>query len=303
MMAAPVRDSPVNVTALIPGWLTRCSPAEPSPNPCTRLKTPLRHAGIAHHLCQQRGACRSLFRRLHYHGIAARQSWRHLPRQQQERKVPRRDDSDYADGLAHGVVQRLLAVGSLGLKRFERSSLDQVGKNAKVRCGARNVQPRSQRDGLAGIRRLGPNEFVEPRLDAFGNLVQQSRALPHSPAAPFALQRPARGLDRGIDDLRPASATRAIRVPSAGLMSSNSRSLETNSPSTKFFSSGMGAAEEFRCWFRHYSILYRHNSWNSNLLDAVSLARSRRWWTRKATGRTRPNTQSRARRIRRLVAS
>ena len=40
MMAAPVRDSPVNVTALIPGWLTRYSPAEPSPNPCTRLKTP-----------------------------------------------------------------------------------------------------------------------------------------------------------------------------------------------------------------------------------------------------------------------
>src|SRR3974377_1435743 len=40
LMAAPVGDSPVNVTALISGWLTRYSPVEPSPNPCTRLKTP-----------------------------------------------------------------------------------------------------------------------------------------------------------------------------------------------------------------------------------------------------------------------
>src|SRR5689334_3284234 len=40
MMAEPVADSPVKATASTSGWLTSASPAEPGPNPCTRLKTP-----------------------------------------------------------------------------------------------------------------------------------------------------------------------------------------------------------------------------------------------------------------------
>ena len=40
MMAAPVRDSPVKVTASMPGWVVSASPAEPGPKPCTTLNTP-----------------------------------------------------------------------------------------------------------------------------------------------------------------------------------------------------------------------------------------------------------------------
>ena len=40
MMAAPVRDSPVKVTASMPGWRVSASPAEPGPKPCTTLNTP-----------------------------------------------------------------------------------------------------------------------------------------------------------------------------------------------------------------------------------------------------------------------
>src|SRR6266545_3718511 len=36
----PVADSPVNVIASTPGCLVSASPADPGPNPCTRLNTP-----------------------------------------------------------------------------------------------------------------------------------------------------------------------------------------------------------------------------------------------------------------------
>src|ERR1700722_4850941 len=37
IMAAPVADSPVNVTAATPGCFVKNSPAEPGPKPCTTL--------------------------------------------------------------------------------------------------------------------------------------------------------------------------------------------------------------------------------------------------------------------------
>ena len=54
MIALPVADSPVNVIASTPGCRVRNSPAESGPKPCTRLNTPVGHAGGGHHLGQQR---------------------------------------------------------------------------------------------------------------------------------------------------------------------------------------------------------------------------------------------------------
>ncbi len=203
MMAEPVRDSPVNVTALIPGWLTRCSPVEPSPKPCTRLKTPFgtpasritsassvalpgvssdgftttalpqASAGASFHVSSSSGR---------FHGVMI---------------------GDHADGLADGVIQRLLAVGSFGVEGFERRGLDEIGEGAEVRRSPRNVEPGSERDGFAGIRRLRLDEPIEARLDAVGDFVQQSSALPHATAAPFACQRAARSLNGFIDELGP----------------------------------------------------------------------------------------------------
>src|SRR5271166_5428984 len=80
------------------------------PKSMHEVKDAVWDVGIAHHFSQQGGAGGGFLGRLRHDGVAAGQRRRDLPRQQQERKVPRCNDTDYADRLAYGVIQRLFAI-------------------------------------------------------------------------------------------------------------------------------------------------------------------------------------------------
>ena len=145
MIALPVADSPVKVIASTPGCRVRNSPAESGPKPCTRLNTPVRHAGGGHHLGEQRRRGRGLLAGLDHHGVAAGQRRSDLPGQQQQRQVPRHDDRDHADRLADRVVQRPAAGRGDRGERLGRRGRHDLGERPEVRRAARDVQ----RAGLA----------------------------------------------------------------------------------------------------------------------------------------------------------
>ncbi len=57
---------------------------------------------------------------------------------------------------------------------------------------------RGQRQRLAGVGHLGLQEVVEAAVDLVGHRVEQFRPFDHTHVAPVALERGARGADRGI---------------------------------------------------------------------------------------------------------
>jgi hypothetical protein len=79
----------------------------------------------------------------------------------------------------------VLAVGSLRLESFQPCSLDDVGNDAEISSSAGDIESGSERDRLASIRDFRLNKGVKPRVDAFGNLVEKGRSLPHSPVGPL----------------------------------------------------------------------------------------------------------------------
>ena len=186
MMAAPVADSPVKAMAFTSGWLTSASPVESGPKPCTRLNTPGGTPTLLHDLREQRGTRGGLLGGLGDHRVAADQRRRHLPGQQQERQIPRRDHRHHADGLVHRVVERAAAVGGAHLEALGGARQREIRIGAEVRRAARDVEPARLRERLAGVGNLGAHELREALLDAIGHLAQQRAALgrvsrPHGP--------------------------------------------------------------------------------------------------------------------------
>ncbi|KAG0768284.1 hypothetical protein G6F22_017522 [Rhizopus arrhizus] len=123
--------------------------------------------GLVRHFGQQGGGAGRDFRRLHDHGVAERQRGRHLPGQQQQRQVPRRDHAHHAQRLAVGVVQRLPAVGRVRHVAFHIQRAGQFGKGTKIRGAARDVDLAGPAYRFAGVANLGLQEVVKaPAPDA-----------------------------------------------------------------------------------------------------------------------------------------
>ena len=97
------------------------------------------HADRVHHLGEQRRRRRRLLGRLGDHRVPARECWRDLPREQEERQVPGRNDADHAMGLSHRVVERSATIGRIHLEAIGSCCLHQVGEQAKVGRAARNI--------------------------------------------------------------------------------------------------------------------------------------------------------------------
>ena len=161
------------------------------PEPVNDVVDAVWNSRLLHRLGEKCRGRRSFLGRFHHHSIAAGQRGSNFPRQQQQRQVPRSDDAHHAQGLADRIIKRALAVGSFRLKRFQTRRLDQVSEHAKIRSRARNIQPGSQRDWLAGIRNFGRDETIEPRLDRIRDLVQPGSAFANSQPAPLSSQGPA----------------------------------------------------------------------------------------------------------------
>ena len=121
----------------------------------------LRHAGLVHHLAEQRGGQRRLLRRLDHHRVAAGERRADLPGHQQQRQVPRRDHRDHALRPAQAVVERALAVRRRQDEGLGRDVLHRVGEHLEIGGAARNVEVAGEARRLAGVEAFGGEEIVE----------------------------------------------------------------------------------------------------------------------------------------------
>ena len=62
----------------------------------------------------------------------------------------------------------------------------EIGKDAEICRGARNIELGSQSDRLARVRNFGLNEAVEPLLDRVRDFMQPRRPLANSELSPFS---------------------------------------------------------------------------------------------------------------------
>ena len=198
-MAAPVRVSPVKVMASMPAWLVSSSPAEPGAEAVDHVVHAVRHAGLVHHLAEERRGARCLLRRLDDDGVAGGESGAHLPRHQEERQVPRADDRDHALRLAFCIIEGRAAVGRGPLEELRRHVLHHVGEDAEVGGAAGDVEVRGELSRLAGVGDLGVDEGVGALVDAGRDGVEHLGALGGRELRPRPLHGPARGGDGGVD--------------------------------------------------------------------------------------------------------
>ena len=93
---------------------------------------------------------------------------------------------NYSERFTGGVVKGDDAIRGFGAERFQTGCLDQVGEYAEIRCAARDVDTRGERDGFAGIGNFRLQKILEARFYAIGDLVQNCCALRYRQAAPLA---------------------------------------------------------------------------------------------------------------------
>jgi len=154
---------------------------------------------FVHHFGEQGGGRGSFFRRFHYNRVAAGERRCDFPAEQQQRKIPWRDDADDADWFADGVVQGFAAIDGFSLKGFEAGCFNDVSEGAEIGGGARDVESRGKCDGLAGVGDFSLHEAVEAGLDGVGDLVEHGGTIANTASSPFALYRTASGMDGGVD--------------------------------------------------------------------------------------------------------
>ncbi len=162
--------------------------------------------------------------RLRDHGAPGRQGRRELPRQQEQRRVPRHDRRDHTERLVAGVHEEVRLVSR------DHLALDLVSKPGEV------VEPLGQRrhlachlaQQLAVVLGLQFRESVGVARDQVGQPAQQPTAVGRGVPAPLAVERAARRRDRlvdvggsGVRDRGPRLAVewvdRLIRTPGPGL--------------------------------------------------------------------------------------
>jgi hypothetical protein len=142
---------------------------------------------------------RRLFRRLDDDGVAAGERRADLPRHQQQRQVPRRDDADDALGLAHRIIQRALAVRRRHGEGLGGDALHRIGEHLEICGAARNVDMRGEAHRLAGVEALGGEEIVEAAVDLVGDGAEHIGALGHAHPAPRPVERGPGGAHGGVD--------------------------------------------------------------------------------------------------------
>ena len=134
---------------------------------------------------RQRGERRG-FGRLQHHGVAACQRGRDLPRQHQQREIPRDDLPADADRLGIGPIA---GVGQL---------VGPAGVVEEVRRHERQVDVAGFLDGLAVVDRLEDGQFAGSLLDRAGDAVQVLGPLGPRQPGPRSLGSTRRD-DRGVD--------------------------------------------------------------------------------------------------------
>ena len=111
-----------------------------------------------HHFGEQSGGGGSFLGGFDDDAVAAGQRGSDLPGEQQERQIPRRDDSDDAKRFADRVIESYDAAGSFRAKGFESSRLDHIGEGAEIGGAAGDINARSERDGFPGVRDFGVHQ-------------------------------------------------------------------------------------------------------------------------------------------------
>ena len=199
MIAVPVRVSPVNVIAAdqrVAGEKLAGGIGSESVDDVVHA---LRYADLVHDFAEQRRRRRGFLGRLDDDRVAAGEGGTDLPRHQQERQIPRRDDCDHALRHADRIIQRRAAVRRRHLERLGRHVLHHVGEDLEIRRAARDVDVLRQRVRLAGVGDFGVQELGEAPIDLVGHRVHEFAALRDVHAAPRPVERRVRGLHRGVD--------------------------------------------------------------------------------------------------------
>ena len=105
---------------------------------------------------------RRIFGRLQHHGVSGGQGGRNLPRQHEQREVPRNDLAAYA----HGAMTRELAL----------DQLRPAGVMIKMPGHQRHVDIAALADGLAVVHGLEHGEKAFALLDVAGQRIEMFRA-------------------------------------------------------------------------------------------------------------------------------
>jgi hypothetical protein len=172
-----------------------------------------------HHFREESRRRRCFLRGFRHHRVPAGESGSDFPRQKEKREVPRSDDADHTLRLPDGVVQGRPAVGGVGAEGLNAFGPDEIGEDAEVRGGPRDVDARGERNGLSGVGDLPIQELVEPGLDPIGDANERGRAIPDGELAPGSFEGAPSGFDRFVDGRAVASATSVTREPFAGGLS------------------------------------------------------------------------------------
>ncbi len=194
-IALPTSVEPVNAILSTPGCLTSAAPVRPSP--VTMLTTPGGSSAwrsTSHE--EQRGQRRRLGR-LEHDRVPARERRRDLPREHQQREVPRDDLAGDAERPRPAVRERVLEL--VGPARVVE----------EVRRRERQVDVARLLDRLAAVQRLEHGELARALLQDARDPEQVLRALGR-PAAPTSRSRTRRARRRPRASTSSAAAWRDL---------------------------------------------------------------------------------------------
>ncbi len=155
--------------------------------------------GLAQDVAEEERGERGRLRRLEHDGVAARERGRDLPREHEQREVPRDDLARDADGLRPAVREGVLElVGPAGVVE-------------EVRRGERKVDVARLLDRLAAVERLEHRELAGALLEDARDAEEVLRAL-GSRAAPTSRRRTPRAPRLPRFRPRPGSPGRSLRA-------------------------------------------------------------------------------------------
>ena len=136
---------------------------------------------------------------LQHHGVAGGERRSELPAGHRQREVPGGDRGDDAVGLGHGHPERAGGGGH----EVAAFLVGHLGEEADLLGRHRDVAGGKLADGAGRADRLEPGEGRRVGLEQVGPGVHGAGAVARRRAAPAgAAQRPLRGLDGPVDDLR-----------------------------------------------------------------------------------------------------
>ena len=157
------------------------------PSPVTMLTTPGGSSAWRSDVAEEERGERRRLRRLQDDRVAARERGRDLPREHQQREVPRDDLTGDADRLRLAVRERVLEL------------VRPAGVVEEVRCRERQVDVARLLDRLAAVQRLEHRELARALLQDARDPEEVLRALRAGQLRPAVRECAARGRDGEID--------------------------------------------------------------------------------------------------------